>query len=281
MFSTKEILPLALKNLGVKRQLAIHTVILHWRDIVGQEIAVQSQPTAVKNGVLFVAVKTPVWGHHLSMLKEPLLQKVHDFLGQKLAADIKFYAGNFVHFANSIEDEPNFRKQLAAVTLSSEQCMEVKKIVHAVTDGALRYRLQRLLLKDQKRRTLLRKAGWHQCLVCSSLCLTTEKYCTSCALDYARRRREQIRRLLTDAPWIGYAETNACMACSRDEYHRAKQELIQSLIYKIDINHPELIDLSTLAMLIYETPPQHLDQQGIEKTLRFIRRNRYVFTSGR
>ncbi|MDU4961321.1 MAG: DUF721 domain-containing protein [Sporomusaceae bacterium] len=281
MFSAKDILPSTLKSLGMKRQFAAHTVILHWQDIAGAEIAMQSQPTAAKNGILFVAVKTPVWGHHLSMLKEQLLAKIEAFLGQKLFTDMKFHAGNFVHSENSKENGLDFREKLATVILSSEQRMEVKKTVYAVNDGALRYRLQRLMLKDKKRRKLLEAAGWHSCLRCSSLCPSGEQFCTSCASDNSRRRREEIRRLLTDAPWVGYAEANSCITCSREEYNRCRQEVMQSLVNKIDVNHPDPIDLSTLAMLVYETVPDRLDQETLEKTLRFIRRNRYVFTSGR
>jgi hypothetical protein len=281
MVSTKDILPLTLNNLGVKRQFAIQTIILHWRDIVGNDISLQSRPTSAKNGVLFVAVKTPVWGHHLSMLKEQLLVKIHEHLGQKLLADIKFYAGNFSDYANSIEDEPNFGVKLRSVTLSNAQCMEVKEIAHAVNDSHLRYRLQRMMIKDKKRRSLLLQEGWHQCLTCSALCPTEEKYCTSCAIDNSRRRREEIRRLLADAPWVGYIETNSCVPCTRTEYIRSKQELIQSLLYTIDANNPNTINISTLAMLLFRIMPDNLDPESIEKTLRFIRRNRYVFTSRR
>jgi hypothetical protein len=281
MFSTKDILPLTLRKLGVKRQLDIQTVILHWPDIVGNDIALQSRPTSSKNGVLFVAVQTPVWGHHLSMLKEQLLKKIHDYLGQKLLEDIKFYAGNFSNSANFIEDEPDFSLKLRSVTLSNEQCMEVKKIAHAVNDNHLRYRLQRVMIKDRKRRQLLLQQGWHQCLTCSALCSPDEKYCTSCAITNSRRRREEIRRLLADAPWVGYVETNSYVACNRTEYIRSKQELIKSLLYKIDANDPNNMDLSTLAMLLFRIMPEKLDTESMEKALRYIRRNRYVFASRR
>lgn len=281
MLSAKDILPLTLNKLGVKRQLAVQTVIIHWPDIVGQDIALQSRPTGAKNGILFVAVKAPAWGHHLSMLKEQLLIKIHDHLGQKLLTDIKFYAGKFSDYENFIKDEPDFGVKLRAVKLSEHQCMEVKKTVYAVNDSQLRYRLQRVMVKDQKRRSLLLQEGWHECLTCSVLCPPEEQYCTSCVLDHSRRRREEIRRLLADAPWVDYTETCSCIGCTRTEYVHARHELMQSLLYKIDVNSPDTIELSTLAMLVYRKLPEELDSEYLEKTLRFIRRNRYVFTSRR
>lgn len=281
MFTAKDVLPLALKNLGVKRQVDIHSIILHWQDIVGADIAQQSRPTNVKNGVLFCAVKTPVWGHHLSMLKDQLLAKIHSHLGQKLLDDIKFYAGNFQDYTNVIEDEPNFPSRLRSATVNSDQCMEIKAIVHAVSDNHLRYRLQRLLIKDKKRKNLLAQDGWRRCLTCSALCSPDEKYCKTCNAEHARRRREEIRKLLSDVPWLDYKEFNSCHPCSQNEYTRAKQECIQSFLYKIDPIKPNSIELSTLAMLLYQILPEKIDQEIIEKTLRFIGRNRYVLTPRR
>ena len=281
MFSTKELLPLTLKKLGLKGQLAIHSVILHWEDIVGSDIALNSRPTSSKNKVLFVAVKTPVWGHHLAMMKLQLLEKIHGYLGQKLLEDIKFYAGNFQNYTNLIKDEPDFAVKLRNVSLSDSQCMEVKSIAHAVTDDRLRYRLQRLMVKDKKRKHLLLQDGWHTCLTCSALCPPDSKYCTTCFVNNSRRRREEIRCLLADAPWIDYAEANSCFVCTRSEYTRAKQEVVQSLLYKIDLNHPENLEVSALGMLLFRLTPEKINQEVIEKTLRFVRRNRYVLASRR
>lgn len=281
MFSAKEILPLTLNKIGVKRQLAIQTIIIHWPDIVGNDIALQSRPTSAKSGILFVAVKAPAWGHHLSMIKEQLLGKIHDYLGQKLLTDIKFYAGKFSDYANSIKDEPDFSAKLRTVKLTNDQCMEVKKMAYAVNDSQLRYRLQRVMVKEKKRRSLLLQEGWHQCITCSALCPSDEQYCTSCVLNHSRRRREEIRRLLADAPWADYIEINSCIVCNQTEYNHAKHELIQSLLYQIDANRPNAIALSSLAMLLFRKLPEELNPEYLEKTLRFVRRNRYVFTPRR
>lgn len=281
MFSAKDILPQTLKKLGVKRQLDVQTVILHWPDIAGQDIAVQSRPTSAKGGVLFVAVKAPVWGHHLSMMKEQILAKIHAYLGQKLFDDIKFYAGHFEDYTNLVEEEQSFRQKLRKISLSQAQCMEVKTIAHAVSDGVLRYRLQRVMLKDRKRRELLRQEGWHTCSQCSALCPPDEAMCTTCSLETSRGRREEIRRLLADAPWLSFEEVNTYSPCKKSEYMRARQELVQGLLYRIDATNPQTIDISTLAMLLYRLTPDKIDQDRIDKTLRFVRRNRYVLASGR
>ena len=274
-------MPLTLKKLGVKRQFDLHAVITHWPDIVGNDIALQSRPTSAKNGVLFIAVKTPVWGHHLSMLKDQLLAQIHKFIGQKLIDDIKFYAGNFQNYTNITMDEPDFATRLRTVAVDDFQRMEVKAIVHAVNDSKLRYRLQRLILKDKRRKKLLMQDGWRRCLRCSALCPPDEKYCTSCCNENISKKREEIRSLLTDAPWIDYREISKYIDCNEHDFLRAKQELMQSLLYKIDVNTPNRLTLSTLAMLVYKLTPEKLDNDVFEKTLRFIRRNRYVLASGR
>lgn len=281
MYSTKEILPLTLKKLGVKHKLDVQTIIIHWQDIVGADIAQQSRPTSAKQRVLFVAVKASVWSHHLSMMKEKILDKINLYIGQKLLDDIKFYAGNFQNYTNLVEEEQSIAQKLRTVTLSDEQCMEVKSIAHAVSDGQLRYRLQRVMIKNKKRRELLRREGWHTCKSCSALCPPEQEHCTTCSLLYAGRRRDEIRLLLNDAPWLDYRELNTYLPSSYQEFSRAKQELIQSLLYRIDVNKPETMELSTLAMLLYHKEPDRLDQDTIDNTLRFVRRNRYVFASGR
>jgi hypothetical protein len=87
--------------------------------------------------------------------------------------------------------------------------------------------------------------------------------------------------LLADAPWLDHHEISKYIECNEPEYFRAKQELMQSLLYKINVNDPGQLDLSALAMLIYKLTPERLDQEVFEKTLRFIRRNRYVLASRR
>lgn len=57
--TVEEILPSLLKSLGVSSRLEESEVRSAWREIVGEFLGAHSEPTGLKNGVLFVRVHQP------------------------------------------------------------------------------------------------------------------------------------------------------------------------------------------------------------------------------
>jgi predicted nucleic acid-binding Zn ribbon protein len=65
-----------------------------WDKIVGEIIAENTRPAALKEKTLLVYVNSSPWLHHLHFLKEEIVRKVNDTLGEDLIEDILFKIGS-------------------------------------------------------------------------------------------------------------------------------------------------------------------------------------------
>jgi predicted nucleic acid-binding Zn ribbon protein len=66
-----------------------------WAGAVGEEVARNARPAAVKGPILLVEVSSSVWRHHLRFLKPDLIARVNAALGRPAVEDIKFKVGAF------------------------------------------------------------------------------------------------------------------------------------------------------------------------------------------
>ncbi len=66
---------------------------LLWDKIVGAIIAENTRPAALKEKTLLVHVNSSPWLHHLHFLKEEIILKVNDALGENVITDIIFKIG--------------------------------------------------------------------------------------------------------------------------------------------------------------------------------------------
>ena len=65
----------------------------HWDAAVGNVIADNARPAAVKGNLLLVHVSSSPWLHQLQFLKKDIIEKVNTALGDEVVADIKFKIG--------------------------------------------------------------------------------------------------------------------------------------------------------------------------------------------
>jgi len=64
-----------------------------WDRAVGPVIAANTRPAAFKGNLLLVHAASSTWLHQLQFMKEDILQKVNQSLGEGTVADIKFKIG--------------------------------------------------------------------------------------------------------------------------------------------------------------------------------------------
>ena len=64
-----------------------------WDDIVGEVIAQNARPAAIKGKLLLVHVSSSTWIHQLQFLKEEMIAKLNKTLGKTAVGDIKFKIG--------------------------------------------------------------------------------------------------------------------------------------------------------------------------------------------
>jgi predicted nucleic acid-binding Zn ribbon protein len=81
-------------TLGLGDRLREDEVKRAWTEIVGEFIATHSQPTALREGILFVRVLQPTLLYELDRVCKPqLLQKLRQRFGAKLVRDVRFRIG--------------------------------------------------------------------------------------------------------------------------------------------------------------------------------------------
>ncbi len=84
-----------LKNIGLVEQPAQLRLVGHWSDFVGKELAALSMPLGFRDGVLSVAVASPLIRQELHYRKPQLLENVRQLLGEGLVKDLRFVQGPF------------------------------------------------------------------------------------------------------------------------------------------------------------------------------------------
>lgn len=64
-----------------------------WNSVVGEGIAGNAQPGAIKGRLLVVNVSSSIWMQQLQYNKKEMLKEINDALGKKLVDEIKFKIG--------------------------------------------------------------------------------------------------------------------------------------------------------------------------------------------
>lgn len=67
----------------------LRQILEHWIDLVGADIASQTQPIAIQRNILEVATPSPVWTQTLVFKRPSILKKIRDLVAVDLS-DIRF-----------------------------------------------------------------------------------------------------------------------------------------------------------------------------------------------
>ena len=76
----RSVLEETLKSLGLKNTLKGYSLWSAWREIVGDSVASNAQPSVIRNRILFLEVSHPTWVQQLQFLQPSLLEKVNGYL---------------------------------------------------------------------------------------------------------------------------------------------------------------------------------------------------------
>lgn len=82
------------KRYGCARDIREHRIATHWREIVGELVASRTWPDGLDSGVLWVEVKSSSWLHQLSFLKDEILTRANQVVGDPpLVREVRFHLG--------------------------------------------------------------------------------------------------------------------------------------------------------------------------------------------
>ncbi|MBN8548583.1 MAG: DUF721 domain-containing protein [Deltaproteobacteria bacterium] len=91
----QQVLTSALRKFGLDKDIARYKFVLHWREIVGADVAERTRPECFRNGALVVRVSTSTWAQELSFQKEAILRRLRNFVdAETVVNDVQFYVGD-------------------------------------------------------------------------------------------------------------------------------------------------------------------------------------------
>ncbi|SMC91241.1 DUF721 domain-containing protein [Sporomusa malonica] len=288
MFRLKDVLPGTLKSMGLTKKYNAQSVIIHWQEIVGEEISSHSWPISVERGTLLLAVNNPVWSHHLMMLKLGIMDKINTFLNEKLIVDIRFQAGDLKKYQNHQEDGENIAI-LQPAKLDAGELADVWQKTEAIQDANLRKKCYYMLIKQTGITKTKQKAGWQSCKRCSVLVPPGQMHCTACYIECKQEKSQALTKLLMEAPWFNYQETCNFVPCVPREFHAVKKRLVHKLIRGLFEPGWDKLNEAVLVMLMTGIKPDRINQETIDTVISKIkvrlaekvRRKKYVSSPGR
>jgi hypothetical protein len=288
MFQIKEIMPSTLKSLGIIKKYNAQSVITHWQEIAGEEISSHAWPISIQRGILLLAVNSPVWSHHLMMLKPGIINKINAFLKEKLVTDIRFQAGDLKKYQNNGEGGDNI-PMLQPAKLDSEELADVWKATEAIKDENLRKKCYYVLIKQTGINKTKKNAGWQSCKHCSVLVPQGQSYCSACSLVRKQESKQEITKLLKEAPWLTYQEIYEFIPCSPRDFHTCKKRLVHKMIHALFEPGWDKLNDATLVMLMTAVKPDRITDTMINNVIckvkgrlaEKVRRKSYVSASRR
>jgi len=134
------------------KHLRVSLLLLRWQELVGPQIAKQSQPEFLKDDVLQVRVENPVWLNHLRFLGEELRQKINKKLSPQLIKEIRFRQGplELDQPPPPSTDEGALQSSRSPAKPLTPLSPEQQKLLETIADSELRRDLEALLRKQQE-----------------------------------------------------------------------------------------------------------------------------------
>ncbi len=71
---------------GINQQKAVEV----WPEIVGNNIAENTEAVSVEHGVLFIRAGSSAWSQELQLKKKEILLKINKKVGKKIIKDLRF-----------------------------------------------------------------------------------------------------------------------------------------------------------------------------------------------
>lgn len=80
-----------LADLGLTKKLQEYRVLAEWKEAVGPTVATWAQPKRLHKGRLEVAVKSAVWRTQLSFVKQEIVKRINERIGQEVVRELVLF----------------------------------------------------------------------------------------------------------------------------------------------------------------------------------------------
>lgn len=121
-------------DLGMARQLHLHSLFVHWKEIVDVLVSDHAEPLRIVDGVLWVEVDTSAWMNQFQYQKIIILEQLNEFLRIQKLDDIRFVLKR--------EEEPEEEeKKIVFIPPDPEEVEKFEKLFEVIEDEKSRHAL--------------------------------------------------------------------------------------------------------------------------------------------
>ena len=142
----RSVLEESLKSLGLKNTMKGYSLWSAWREIVGDSVASNAQPSVIRNRILFLEVSHPTWVQQLQFLKPTLLEKVNGYLQENFIHDIRFRLGKVISPSPQKLDASGWEDE----ALGPDVTKGIEAALQRIEDGETRQAMRDVLVKGAK-----------------------------------------------------------------------------------------------------------------------------------
>lgn len=79
-----------LKKWKIDRRIKEESIVLNWKQVVGERIASQANPVKVRDSILFVSVGNASWRNELFFMKRKIMEELNRSAKDNVIKDIVF-----------------------------------------------------------------------------------------------------------------------------------------------------------------------------------------------
>jgi len=273
----ENILSKTLNKLGIEEKIKEKRVLDLWSEINGNEITKHTEAKYINQGILFVAVDSPVWAHQLLFMKKEFINKINSKIGKIIVKDIRFQSGKVFNAKTKVREEISYKD----IELNNLEVQEISDIANCISDNELKQKFSNLLEIERKIKKWKQINEWVPCPDCSVLIDPNESKCVICELREKNKKIDinKLEEILTNTPWLGYKEIlNIYPNILQEEFERIKNQLIVKIKIKLDelitdvlkkeVNSKEVkVFIQKYVMLEANVHPKHLNNRLIEKII--------------
>jgi predicted nucleic acid-binding Zn ribbon protein len=232
-----------LKSKQGKEKYILFSLKEKWKEIVGEAAANHTQPSKLTDHVLLIHTDNAAWSHNLLMLKKQLIAEINQYIPLE----------------------------------------EGKKRVYKIQE--LRFyqgKIQEIELPAKNKEDFIPKLDENRhCPQCGVPLMPGETICSTCARKEQEKKRQQIHKMLCEAPWFSYKDCVKYLKCDRIVFNDVKSSMQERAKEKALDKAASTEEKFFAVMLNFDMKPEDVTEEFLAKTLKsWKRRKEHVFASG-
>jgi hypothetical protein len=192
----------------------IDDVISAWPELVGPDIARNTQPVRIDADALVVATRSAPWSEQLSFLAERIVAYLVENFGLTEVKRLRFKVGMRTRRASQ-HGTATRRVSKIGKGLAQQPAASLEEAIA---------RFRAAITRNERAKLA---EGAKYCSGCAAVIPAGRTMCAACANSAARERERLVSRLLFEVPWLGYAGIAALVdGLQRDEYDAIRTKLL-------------------------------------------------------